>query len=208
MDLIKKYFPKLSNLQLSQYEALMPLYSDWNQKINVISRKDIDNLYLHHILHSLALVHVINFPPGTRILDLGAGGGFPSIPLAIYYPQVFIDALDSTRKKLSVIDDIAANIQLKNINTIHKRVEEHKTKYHFIVSRAVAEFSTLLHWSRPLISTQQIAGLPNGLFCYKGKDISAEIKSKSKNNIETFPIQEFFLEDYFTEKCIYYIPIS
>ena len=204
MDLLRKYFPELTDLQLHQYEALFSEYKNWNDKINVISRKDIDNLYLHHVLHSMSLIKVIQFTKGTRILDLGTGGGFPTIPLAIYFPNVFFDALDSTKKKLTVIDAIADSIGLRNIQTIHQRVEEHRGHYHFVVSRAVAAYSQLSQWSKPLISKQQISGRPNGLFCYKGIHIESEITPEEKRHVEKFPISDYFEEEYFKEKSIYY----
>ncbi len=204
MELIKKYFPELNSIQLSQYSELFDHYKNWNDKINVVSRKDIDNLYLHHVLHSMALIKIIQFTAGIKVLDLGAGGGFPSIPLAIYFPQVFFVSLDSTKKKLSVIDAISESIGLKNIITTHERVEEHKGHYQFVVSRAVAEYNKLVQWSKPLISKQQMMAIPNGLFCYKGNQTEQEFGPNPKSKIEKFDISDHFEDAYFVEKSIYY----
>lgn len=208
MDIITKYFNTLSELQLHQLAQLSELYSEWNNKINVISRKDIQNLYIHHVLHSLAIAKWINFPVSSTVLDLGAGGGFPSIPLAIFFPNTKFTALDSTNKKLVVIQEIAKTIGLQNIQTVHARVEEHKSQYHFVVSRAVATMRDLIYWSKPLILKSQIAGRPNGLIALKGGDLKNEFREANiKNYVEIEPLSKFYDEEYFEDKKLCYVQL-
>ena len=206
MDLIKKYFPELNEHQLQLLERLGPLYQDWNQKINLISRKDIDNLYDHHILHSLALAKFINFKPGAQVLDLGTGGGLPGIPLAIFFPEVQFTMIDGTRKKIMVVDDIIKQLELKNAKAQQIRAEELKGKFDFVICRAVASLDKLVIWSRRLLKPQQQHGLPNGLITLKGGNVKAEVKDLPKGEyVEITPLSDFFKEEYYLEKCIVYV---
>lgn len=205
MNEILKYFPHLSEEQQRQYAALYDLYSDWNSKINVISRKDIDNLYEHHILHSLAIAKFIGFKPGTNILDFGTGGGFPGIPLAIMFPEVNFKLIDGTGKKIKVATEIAKAIGLKNVVAEHLRGEEEREKYDFIVSRAVMQLSDMIRLMRKNISRTQHNALPNGFITLKGGDLTEETKPY-KNIVNVLPLSEWFEEDWFKGKNIIYIP--
>ncbi len=206
MEVLLKYFPNLSEKQIAQFEQLLPLYQDWNSKINVISRKDIDELYERHILHSLAIAKVAKFADGTSILDLGTGGGFPTIPLAIFFPEVKFTAVDSIGKKIKVVNEIAQAIGLENVTGIHSRVEDIKTKHDFIVSRAVAELQQLITWSRKLLKTKHINILPNGYWILKGGNIKQEIKTLgNKEYVEKYPIPKFYNEPFFEEKYVLYV---
>lgn len=206
MDLITKYFPKLSNEQEKQIDALDELYRDWNAKINVISRKDIDNLYEHHVLHSLAIAKVIHFKPGTRILDFGTGGGFPGIPLAILFPDCHFRLIDGTGKKILVATEIAKSIGLNNVEALHRRGENEKDKYDFVVSRAVMPLPDLVKIVRKNISHDQHNALPNGIIALKGGNLDAELKPFRKM-VEVTPVSDFFSEDWFKEKNIIYMPL-
>lgn len=204
IEQIKKYFPDLTTEQQEQFEALFPLYSDWNSKINVISRKDIDNLYEHHVLHSLAIAQMIRFKPETTILDLGTGGGFPGIPLAILFPESKFHLVDSVRKKILVCTEVAKSLGLGNVTTQWTRAEELKEKYQFVVSRAVMPLTDLVKTARPLIDRkQQHNGLPNGLLCLKGGELEHEVMPLKKSTLIT-PIPDFFNEEYFQNKKIVY----
>lgn len=206
MDLIKKYFPNLNEHQLQLLEQLGPLYLDWNQKINLISRKDIDNLYDHHILHSLALAKFIKFKPGARILDLGTGGGLPGIPLAILFPEVKFTLIDGTRKKIMVVEDIIQNLGLDNAKAQQIRAEELKGKFDFVICRAVASLDKLVLWSRRLLKHEQTHALPNGLITLKGGNVKAEIKALPKGEYaESTPLSDFFEETYYEEKYAVYV---
>jgi 16S rRNA (guanine527-N7)-methyltransferase len=207
MDIILKYFNKLSDTQKQQFAALGPLYEEWNSKINVISRKDIENLYQNHILHSLAIAKFINLKDGSKILDLGTGGGFPGIPLAIFYPNIQFLLVDSIGKKLTVINEVATAIGLTNVKTHHGRVEEIKRQqFDFIVTRAVATMDKLVPWTRNLIATKHINPLPNGLIALKGMaNIKEEIKSAGRGiYTDITPISQYFSEEFFQEKCVVY----
>lgn len=206
MDLITKYFPKLSNEQEKQIDALDDLYRDWNAKINVISRKDIDNLYEHHVLHSLAIAKVIHFKPGTRILDFGTGGGFPGIPLAILFPDCHFRLIDGTGKKILVATEIAKSIGLNNVEALHRRGENEKDKFDFVVSRAVMPLPDLVKIVRKNISHDQHNALPNGIIALKGGNLDAELKPFRKM-VEVTPVSDFFSEDWFKEKNIIYMPL-
>lgn len=206
MDVIKKYFPNLSEKQVEQFEALYDLYYEWNSKINVISRKDIENLYLHHVLHSLAIAKYITFKPGTAIMDMGCGGGFPGIPLAIMFPKAHFHLVDSIGKKVRVASEIAKSIGLENVMTSHSRAEEIKEKYSFVVSRAVMQLPDLVKICRKNISKEHINALPNGIICLKGGDMTAETHS-FKNCCETVDINTWFKEDYFKDKKVVYVQI-
>lgn len=205
MNEILKYFPHLSEEQQRQYAALYDLYSDWNSKINVISRKDIDNLYEHHILHSLAIAKFIGFKAATNILDFGTGGGFPGIPLAIMFPEVNFKLIDGTGKKIKVATEIAKAIGLKNVVAEHLRGEDEREKYDFIVSRAVMQLSDMIRLMRKNISRTQHNALPNGFITLKGGDLTEETKPY-KNIANVLPLSEWFEEDWFKGKNIIYIP--
>ena len=207
MDLILKYFPDLDQTQISQFEKLGALYREWNEKINVISRKDIENLYLHHVLHSLTIGKFIQFKDETKILDLGTGGGFPAIPMAILFPNIQITAIDGTRKKITVVNEVAKAAEINNVKGIQVRAEEHKAKYEFVITRAVAKIGKLKEWTNHLIDlNRQRHALPNGIIALKGgrvKDESAELSRK--DYYETHPITSFINEPYFEEKYILYL---
>ena len=205
MDVILKYFSDFTGKQLEQFAALEELYKDWNSKINVISRKDIDSLYLKHVLHSLAIAATIEFEAGTKIMDIGTGGGFPGVPLAIFFPEVQFHLVDSIAKKLKVIDEVALAIGLTNVTTQHIRAEEIKNRqFDFVVSRAVAPIKDLWKWSYPLIKKGNKQELPNGLICLKGGDLVQEI-SESAVRPRMIPIDEIFEEDYFKEKYLLHV---
>ncbi len=206
MELIKKYFPHLTDVQSKQYEALDALYHDWNQKINVISRKDIDNLYEHHILHSLAIAKAINFRPGTEILDFGTGGGFPGIPLAIMYPECKFKLIDGTGKKIKVATEVAQAIGLKNVVAEHLRGEEEKGKYDFIVSRAVMPLPDLMKIVKKNIGKRQQNALPNGVIVLKGGDLEAELHPY-RNVVDKTELTNWFEEDWFKEKYLIYLGV-
>ena len=208
MDIILKYFPDLTPKQVEQFAALEALYGEWNSMINVISRKDIDNLYLHHVLHSMAISKWISFKPKTRILDLGCGGGFPGIPLAILFPEVNFHMVDSVAKKLKVVDAVATSIGLSNIRTTHSRVEELKSQYDFIVTRAVAKTPQLLSWLRNKTKADQINAVPNGLIALKGGAIYDEMKPlKKKEYYEITPLSSYFEEKFYEEKFLVYVQL-
>ena len=204
-EIILKYFPQLSEEQQRQFDALDALYRDWNAKINVISRKDIDNLYEHHVLHSLAIAKVINFRPSTEILDFGTGGGFPGIPLAIMFPECHFKLIDGTGKKIRVAQEVAQAIGLKNCEPAHLRGEEEKGKYDFVVSRAVMPLPDLMKIVRKNISKTQRNALPNGVICLKGGDLQAELRPFYKI-VETTDIGTLFKEEWFKEKNVIYLP--
>ena len=207
MQLIRKYFTDLTALQYEQLEALGLLYTDWNSKINVISRKDIDNLYEHHVLHSMSIAKVIRFVPGTSLADVGTGGGFPGIPLAILFPECRFTLIDSIGKKVRVAQDIADKIGLKNVICRHERAEEDKDKYEFILSRGVMPLPDLCSVaSRLLDRKMQRNAYPNGVICLKGGDLAAEI-SKFKKVAEVTEISRYFSEDFFKDKKTVYVQI-
>lgn len=206
MDIILKYFPNLTDRQKEQFEALSALYRDWNSKINVISRKDIDNLYEHHVLHSLAIAKALRFKPGTRIMDFGCGGGFPGIPLAILFPEVQFKLIDGTGKKIRVCQEIASAIGLENVVAEHKRGEEEKDKFDFIVSRAVMPLPDMVKIVRKNVSKTNRNAMPNGIFCLKGGDLQAETQP-FRNIVERTDLSNYFSEPWFKEKHIIYLPI-
>ena len=206
MEIIHKYFPKLTDLQVQQFEQLAPLYTDWNSKINVISRKDIDNLYPHHILHSLSIAKFINFKSGSSILDLGTGGGFPGIPLAILFPAVKFTLVDGTRKKITVVEDVINQLELKNAVAKPVRAEEMKDRFDFVVTRAVASLDKLIPWSFPKLKRMGQNGTPNGLIALKGSNVEKELKVlPNKVYSEIYPLADYFQEAYFETKCLIYI---
>ncbi len=206
MEILNTYFPDLTELQKNRFEELGVKYPEWNQKINVISRKDIDQVFLHHILHSLAVAKYIRFKPGAHILDLGTGGGLPGIPLAILFPEAKFTLIDARAKKLIVVNDLIENLGLTNVTCRHQRVEEVKEKFDFVLARAVTKLETLYAWTMPRINTHQKHGLPNGLIAFKGGDLRAELKTLPKKAYyEVIPIQDYFPDPYFTEKYLVYV---
>ena len=204
--IIDKYFKELTEEQQRQFAMLDELYRDWNAKINVISRKDIDNLYEHHVLHSLAIGKALRFQPGTQILDFGTGGGFPGIPLAILFPECQFKLIDGTGKKIHVAQEVATAIGLKNCRAEHLRGEDENGKYDFVVSRAVMPLPDLVKIVRNNISKKQRNAMVNGLFCLKGGDLQAEIQS-FKNVVEVSAISNWFEEEWFKEKNVIYMPL-
>ena len=206
MDLILKYFPDLTEEQKRQFAALYDLYMDWNSKINVISRKDIENLYEHHVLHSLGIAKVIRFKPGTQIMDLGTGGGFPGIPLAILFPEVQFHLVDSIGKKIKVCMEVAREIGVENVTFRHCRAEEEKAKFDFVVSRAVMPLADLVKIIRKNISPVQHNAIPNGLICLKGGELEKET-NPLKNRTMVTPLKEFFTEEYFATKKVVYVSL-
>lgn len=205
-ELILKYFPDLSSEQIDKFEQMGNLYTDWNSKINLISRTDIENLFLHHILHSLTLLKFYNFREGAKILDLGTGGGFPGIPLATLLTDAEFTLIDGTAKKIMVVNDVAEKLNLKNVNGLHARAEEHKFKYDFIVTRAVASIDILQKWCLPLLKNSSVGEMPSGVFAYKGGDYKEEIKKIPRYNYtEINKISDVFSEEHFKEKVIIYL---
>lgn len=208
IDVIKSYFPKLTPLQIEQFESMMQLYPEWNEKINVISRKDIGNLEINHLLHSLSIARFIQFVPNSRILDLGAGGGFPSIPLAVMFPDVHFHLVDRIGKKLRVAASIAEATDLKNVSMQHGDIGECHERFDFIVSRAVMSLSDLLRLSRNNICKEQKNGIPNGLIALKGGDVNEEIKA-CHCHVEVEKISQWFPnQDFFATKLVTYVPMS
>ena len=206
MEIILKYFPDLTEEQRRQFVALYDLYIDWNAKINVISRKDIENLYEHHVLHSLGIAKIINFRPGTSIMDLGTGGGFPGIPLAILFPEVKFHLVDSIGKKVRVATEVANAIGLKNVTFRHARAEEEKQLFDFVVSRAVMPLADLLKIIRKNITPKQQNALPNGLICLKGGELANETMP-FKNKTVMYDLKDYFEEEFFeTKKVVYVAP--
>ncbi|WP_315390843.1 16S rRNA (guanine(527)-N(7))-methyltransferase RsmG [Prevotella melaninogenica] len=205
IEIIKKYFPQLTPKQEEQFAALDALYHDWNAKINVISRKDIDNLYEHHILHSLAIAKYINFREGTNVLDFGTGGGFPGIPLAIFFPEANFKLIDGTGKKVRVAQEVADAIGLENVLPSHLRGEEEKGKFDFIVSRAVMPLPDLMKIVKKNIASDQHNVLPNGVIVLKGGNLDEELKPY-KNIAEKTELSQWFDEEWFKEKYLIYVP--
>ena len=205
-DIIEKYFKQLTDAQRQQLQMLDGLYREWNAKINVISRKDIDNLYEHHVLHSLAIAKMANFRPGTTILDFGTGGGFPGIPLAILFPECQFKLIDGTGKKIRVAQEVATAIGLKNCRPEHLRGEDEQGRYDFIVSRAVMPLPDLVKIVRKNISRTQRNTLPNGVICLKGGELQAELQP-FRHIVETNAISNWFDEEWFQEKNVVYLPL-
>jgi 16S rRNA (guanine527-N7)-methyltransferase len=212
MEVIQQYFSDFTAMQLQQFTALKNLYIEWNEKINVISRKDMDNFYEHHVLHSLAITTQFEFSKGMQVMDLGCGGGFPGIPLAIFYPETHFHLVDSINKKLKVVAEIAAAIGLQNITIQHTRAEDIKNKkFDVVISRAVAPLKDLWHWSKPLLQknkhTQYGVNTPNGLICLKGGDLAQEIfESNCKPMI--WEIEKVFTDPFFKDKYLLYVGLK
>jgi len=203
-ELIFKYFTTLNEEQKEQFVKLETLYQDWNQKINVVSRKDIDELYLRHILHSLGIAQVQLFNEGAEILDVGTGGGFPGIPLAIMFPNVKFTLVDAIGKKIKVVNEVVEGLGLENVETLHSRVEEIPGRFDFIVSRAVAAMPTFVHWTKGKIKKDSAHQRKNGILYLKGGDLSEELKGYE--TVQTFDLNEYFEEDFFETKKVVYLP--
>ena len=204
---ILKYFPNLTPEQITQFEKMDRIYRDWNGKINLISRKDIDSLYEKHILHSLAIAKIINFRQGTKILDVGTGGGFPGIPLAILFPSSQFVLIDSTGKKIKVVMAVAEELELKNVTAIHGRAEDVKEEFDFVISRAVTSFPVFVGLVKKNITRKSINALPNGIIYLKGGDFQDELKD-FKRNVEVTEIANFFNEPFFETKKVVYLPVN
>ena len=207
MQIIEKYFPYLNEEQKKQFTSLDELYKDWNSKINVISRKDIDNLYTHHILHSLGIAKIIQFTPGSTILDVGTGGGFPGIPLAILFPECQFLLVDRIGKKIKVASEIAQSIGLQNVACKHCGVEEEKNKFDFVVSRAVMPLGDLMKLIRKNIRKEQQNAMPNGLICLKGGELQSEVAPFKKTSI-IYNLKDYFKENYFDTKKVVYVSVT
>ncbi len=206
MKIIKKYFPNLSEKQIEQFSLLQELYEDWNLKINVVSRKDIDELYLRHVLHSLGIAKVMSFLPNTSVMDVGTGGGFPGVPLAILFPETNFHLVDSIGKKIKVVDEVVEGLGLQNVKTTHGRVEEVKETYDFIISRAVAQMETFHRWVKNKVHKKQHHSLKNGILYLKGGDLKEELMNFPKATIYNLP--DFFEEDFFETKKVVHLPLK
>jgi 16S rRNA (guanine527-N7)-methyltransferase len=204
VHLITNYFPDLSPAQIEQFSKLEELYKDWNLKINVVSRKDIDELYLRHVLHSLAIAKFIQFKPGSKILDVGTGGGFPGIPLAIMFPEVSFTLVDSIGKKIKVVEEVVEGLGLTNVVAKHQRVEEEKEQFDFVVSRAVAAMPTFMRWIKGRISKKSNHDIRNGVLYLKGGDLEEELKDYT--TIEIYDLKDFYTEEFFDTKKLVYLP--
>jgi 16S rRNA (guanine527-N7)-methyltransferase len=206
MLLINKYFPNLTDVQLKQFEALQGLYEDWNSKINVISRKDIEALYLRHVLHSLSIAKLIHFQAGAKILDVGTGGGFPGVPLAILFPEVTFHLVDSIHKKLKVVNGVAESLGLENIRTTHARAESIKGHYDFIISRAVTTMPDFVGWIKNRVAKKSVHPIKNGILYLKGGDLTEELRTYTKTTL--YDLSDYFEEDFFETKKIVHLPLK
>lgn len=206
MQLIQNYFPDLSEIQLQQFEQLEALYKDWNLKINVVSRRDIDELYLRHVLHSLAIAKLISFKPGSQVMDVGTGGGFPGIPLAIMFPETNFHLVDSIAKKLKVVNEVVDGLELTNVKTSHSRVEDVSGTYDFIVSRAVAAMPTFVHWVKGKVAKKQKHELKNGIIYLKGGDLAEELQDFPKATV--YELSDFYKEAFFETKKLVHLPLK
>ena len=206
MLLINKYFPNLTDVQLKQFEALQGLYEDWNSKINVISRKDIEALYLRHVLHSLSIAKLIHFQAGSKILDVGTGGGFPGVPLAILFPEVTFHLVDSIHKKLKVVNGVAESLGLENIRTTHARAESIKGHYDFIISRAVTTMPDFVSWIKHRVAKKSVHPIKNGILYLKGGDLTEELKIYSKASL--YDLSDYFEDPFFETKKIVHLPLK
>lgn len=202
MDIILKYFPNLTDSQKEQFKKLESLYNEWNEKINVISRKDMDSLYERHILHSLGIAKIMPFADGTKVLDIGTGGGFPGIPLAILFPNVEFTLIDSIGKKIKVVEAVAEGLGLKNVTAVHGRAEKLKEKYHFVVSRAVTQMPIFLRWLKGKFEKEQINEKHNGVLYLKGGDLAEELAGL---RCEVFQLKDHFTEEFFETKKVVYL---
>jgi 16S rRNA (guanine527-N7)-methyltransferase len=205
-SIISQYFPDLTDTQKQQFDQLFELYSFWNAQINVISRKDIDLLYERHILHSLGIAKVYAFKPGQHVLDVGTGGGFPGVPLAILFPETEFLLVDSIGKKIKVVNEVAKGIGLKNLKAVHSRAEQINQKFDFIVSRAVTQLKDFYPWIRGKFKKQSTEGLKNGVLYLKGGDLTQELKESGLKQITLYPLQDYFKEEFFETKYVVYLP--
>ncbi|MDT0556834.1 16S rRNA (guanine(527)-N(7))-methyltransferase RsmG [Patiriisocius hiemis] len=206
MEILLKYFPDLTEVQITQFKKLQELYKDWNLKINVVSRKDIDELYVRHVLHSLAIAKVLTFMPNSKVLDVGTGGGFPGIPLAILFPEVKFHLVDSIGKKIKVVNEVVDGLEITNVTAINARVETVDEQYDFIVSRAVAQMDTFLHWVKNKVAKKSKHELKNGILYLKGGDLREELKQFPKATI--YPLPDIFEEDFFETKTVVHLPLK
>lgn len=206
MEIISKYFTSLTDTQIEQFSKLQELYQDWNLKINVVSRKDIDELYLRHVLHSLGIAKVMDFQPNTTVMDVGTGGGFPGIPLAILFPETHFHLVDSIGKKIKVVNEVSEGLGLTNVKTTHGRVEDVKDTYDFIVSRAVAQMETFVRWTKGKISKKQQHKLKNGILYLKGGDLTEELQKYTSATIYNLP--DYFEEEFFETKKVVHLPLK
>ncbi|WP_452597530.1 16S rRNA (guanine(527)-N(7))-methyltransferase RsmG [Pontimicrobium sp. MEBiC01747] len=206
MELILKYFPNLTKDQIEKFSRLEALYQDWNLKINVVSRKDIDELYIRHVLHSLAIAKVVEFKNGSSIMDVGTGGGFPGVPLAILFPECQFHLVDSIAKKLKVVNEVVEGLGLKNVKTTHTRVEEVDETYDFIVSRAVAAMPTFVHWVKGKVKKTSNHDLKNGILYLKGGDLSEELKDYKSTTL--YNLSDFYTEDFYETKKVVHLPLK
>ncbi|MBL4664142.1 MAG: 16S rRNA (guanine(527)-N(7))-methyltransferase RsmG [Flavobacteriaceae bacterium] len=206
MDIITTYFPNLSETQIKQFELLAELYKDWNLKINVVSRKDIDEIYLRHVLHSLGVAKVLSFEPSSRVLDVGTGGGFPGIPLAILFPETHFHLVDSIGKKIKVVQEVSQGLGLENIQVTNARVETVTDRYDFIVSRAVAQMETFTHWVKGCVAKKSVHKLKNGVLYLKGGDLTEELAKFPKAT--QYPLSSYFKEDFFETKTVVHLPLK
>ena len=206
MQLIRNYFQDLTEVQISQFEKLEDLYKDWNSKINVVSRKDIDELYLRHVLHSLGIAKVISFKPGSKILDVGTGGGFPGIPLAIMFPESQFVLVDSIAKKIKVVDAIVNDLGLTNVKTFQSRVEDIEGQFDFIVSRAVTTMPIFVGWVKDKMAKTQNHNLKNGILYLKGGDLTEELQNYK--TVTTYNLSDYFAEDFFETKKVVHLPVK
>ena len=203
MELILKYFPDLTENQIRQFALLQALYEDWNLKINVVSRKDVEELYLRHVLHSLGIAKIIAFPKGAQVMDVGTGGGFPGIPLAILFPEAQFTLVDSIGKKIKVVDEVVAGLGLKNVKTHNRRVEEIRGSYDYIISRAVAQMDTFVHWTKGKLKKQSAFPMQNGIFYLKGGDLSEELAGYPQALL--YDLKDHFEEAFFETKKVVYL---
>ena len=206
MNIITTYFPNLTETQIKQFELLAELYKDWNLKINVVSRKDIDEIYLRHVLHSLGIAKVVSFLPKSRVLDVGTGGGFPGIPLAILFPETQFHLVDSIGKKIKVVLEVAQGLELENVKVTNARVETIKDQYDFIVSRAVAQMDTFTHWVKGRVAKKSVHELKNGILYLKGGDLTEELANFPKAT--QYPLSNYFKEDFFETKAVVHLPLK
>ncbi len=204
--LIKQYFPEITEKQLEQFELLFPLYQEWNEKINVVSRKDIENLMIHHVLHSLAIAKIIPFRPGTEILDVGTGGGFPGIPLAILFPEAKFTLVDSIGKKIKVVQGVSESLGLTNVTALNVRAEDVDQDFEFIISRAVTRITPFYYWVKNKVSPNNFHTLRNGLICLKGGDLTEELVELGKKH-KVFELSSLFKEEFFESKKVVYVPM-
>lgn len=206
-QIIQKYFPGISEHEMSLINRLGEIYPDWNTRINLISRSDIEHLFERHILHSLAIAKFINFIPGTEVLDIGTGGGFPGIPLSIHFPEVNFTLVDSIAKKIKVVDDVIQQLRLMNAVAVNSRAENLNRPFDYVVSRATAPLGDLFYWSHNLIRKKQINAIPNGIICLKGGDLSDELKP-FRNRVEVVDLSDYFSEDFFATKKLVFLPVE